>query len=32
MKAVDGKIFEVLANDESVLKATSYEDFVAGTL
>lgn len=32
MKAVDGKIFEVLANDESVLKATSYEDFVAGKL
>jgi hypothetical protein len=32
MKAVDGKIFEVLANDESVLNATSYEDFVAGNL
>ena len=32
MKAVDGKIFEVLANDESVLNATSYNDFVAGKL
>ncbi|MBV1930633.1 MAG: hypothetical protein KUG71_02870 [Porticoccaceae bacterium] len=32
MKAVDGKIFEVLANDESVLNATTYEDFIAGNL
>lgn len=32
MKAVDGKIFEVLAKDESVLNATSYDDFVAGEL
>lgn len=32
MKAVDGKIFEVLAKDESVLNATRYEDFIAGNL
>ncbi|RLA39602.1 MAG: hypothetical protein DRR06_18870 [Gammaproteobacteria bacterium] len=32
MKAVDGKVFEVLANDQTVLNATLYEDFIAGKL
>lgn len=32
MKAVDGKIFEVLGKDEKVLNATTYEDFLAGNL
>ena len=32
MKAVDGKVFEVLANDQTVLAATLYEDFIKGEL
>lgn len=32
MKAVDGKVFEVLGDEEKVLNATTYEDFVAGNL
>ena len=32
MKAVDGKIFELLGEDETVLAATTYEDFIAGKL
>jgi hypothetical protein len=32
MKAVDGKVFEVLGNNEKVLAAPSYEDFIAGNL
>lgn len=32
MKAVDGKIFEVLGKDEKVLNATTFEDFIAGEL
>ncbi len=32
MKAMDGKVFEVLANDETVLNATRYEDFIVGKL
>lgn len=32
MKAVDGKLFEVLGNDEKVLAAGTYEDFIEGNL
>ena len=32
MKAVGGKIFEVLGDDEKVLNATTFEDFIAGEL
>ena len=32
VKAVDGKVFEVLGRDDRVLNATSYEDFIAGNL
>jgi hypothetical protein len=32
MKAVDGKLFEVLGKNQEVLNSTTYEDFVAGNL
>lgn len=32
MKAVDGKLFDVLGNNERILNATTYADFVAGDL
>ena len=32
MKAVDGKVFEVLSNDRDVLSVTLYEDFILGKL
>ena len=32
MKAVDGKLFEVLGDEEKVLAAGTYEDFIEGNL